>query len=85
MAEQTQPTALDALMHWLEGSGGESGETLAAPQEEVEEIWMAAWGARGTEVAAYRDALAFAASVIKSGEPWTATCEAKIGGALAKL
>lgn len=30
-------------------------------------------------------ALAFAASVIKSGEPWTETCEQMIGGALAKL
>jgi len=27
-------------------------------------------------------ALAFAASVIKSGEPWTETCESVIGGAL---
>lgn len=29
--------------------------------------------------ARYREALAFAASVIKSGEPWTETCEEKIG------
>lgn len=29
-------------------------------------------------------ALAFAASVIKGGEPWTDTCEQVIGGALAK-
>ena len=29
-----------------------------------------------------RKALAFAASVIKSGEPWTETCESVIGGAL---
>lgn len=29
-----------------------------------------------------RAALAFAASVIKSGEPWTTTCEQVIGGAL---
>jgi hypothetical protein len=29
-----------------------------------------------------RKALAFAASVIKSGESWTATCEDVIGGAL---
>jgi hypothetical protein len=28
------------------------------------------------------EALAFAASVIKSGETWTPTCEAVIGGAL---
>ena len=28
------------------------------------------------------EALAFAASAIKSGEPWTQTCEKKIGGAL---
>lgn len=29
-----------------------------------------------------RRALAFARSVIKSGEPWTATCEREIDGAL---
>ena len=29
-----------------------------------------------------REALAFARSVIKSGEPWTPTCEEVIGGAL---
>jgi len=30
------------------------------------------------------EALAFAASVIKSGEPWTDTCERIIGGALSR-
>jgi len=36
------------------------------------------------ENAALRAALSFAASVIRSGEPWTAECERIIGGALAK-
>ena len=34
------------------------------------------------EIARLRAALAFAASVIKSGEPWTPECERIIGGAL---
>jgi hypothetical protein len=34
------------------------------------------------ENARLREALAFAQSVIKSGEPWTQTCEDVIGGAL---
>lgn len=35
------------------------------------------------EVVKLRRALGFARSVIKSGEPWTETCEQIIGGALA--
>jgi hypothetical protein len=35
-----------------------------------------------SKLAKMRDALAFAASVIKSGEPWTDKCEEVIGGAL---
>lgn len=35
------------------------------------------------QVKKLRHALAFARSVIKSGEPWTQTCEEIIGGALA--
>lgn len=31
------------------------------------------------------EAMAFAASVIKCGEPWTKTCEERIGAALALL
>jgi len=34
------------------------------------------------QLAVYRRALAFARSVIKSGEPWTETCENIIGGLL---
>lgn len=34
------------------------------------------------EIERLRKALAFAACCIKSGEPWTETCEAEIGGAL---
>jgi len=75
--------AVDAMMRWLEGSGGESGEELAASEAEVEEIWLAAWQAGREEVRQLREALAFAASVIKSGERWTSTCEELIGDALA--
>lgn len=34
------------------------------------------------EIDRLRKALSFAASVIKSGEPWTETCEREIGGLL---
>lgn len=34
------------------------------------------------EIERLQGALGFAASVIKSGEPWTETCEREIGGAL---
>lgn len=34
------------------------------------------------EIARLHEALAFAASAIKSGESWSATCEEMIGGAL---
>lgn len=36
---------VDALMRWLEASGGESGEEMAASEAEVEEIWQAGWTA----------------------------------------
>lgn len=36
----------------------------------------------GEENERLREALAFAASAIKSGEPWTDTCETKIGSLL---
>jgi hypothetical protein len=45
MDEAEKQRAAEALMRWLEGSGGESGETMAATQEEVEEVWFAAWSA----------------------------------------
>jgi hypothetical protein len=38
--------------------------------------------AKDEEIARLREALAFARSVIKSGESWTDTCERVIGGAL---
>ncbi|KKN33993.1 hypothetical protein LCGC14_0798060 [marine sediment metagenome] len=37
------------------------------------------------EVVQQRKALAFAASVIKSGEPWTETCEREIGSLLSPI
>lgn len=41
--------AVDAMMRWLEGMGGENGEELAASsafvEAEVEEIWLAGWQA----------------------------------------
>ena len=37
---------------------------------------------KDVENARLREALAFASSVIKSGEPWTRTCERVIGGIL---
>jgi hypothetical protein len=43
--EAERQRAGEALMRWLEGSGGERGETMAATQAEVEEIWFAAWEA----------------------------------------
>jgi hypothetical protein len=36
---------VDAQMRWLEGSGGESGEEMAATESEVDEIWQAGWTA----------------------------------------
>jgi hypothetical protein len=45
MDEAEKQQASDALMRWLEASGGESGEEMAATQAEVEEIWFAAWEA----------------------------------------
>lgn len=35
------------------------------------------------QVSRFQEALAFAQSVIKSGEPWSPTCDEIIGGALA--
>lgn len=66
--------------------GARSSETTDASQEDIEAIWFGAWTA-GREALALentrlRGALGFAASVIKSGEPWTTTCEKMIGGAL---
>jgi hypothetical protein len=45
MDDDQKREAGEALMRWLEGSGGERGETMAATQEEVEEVWFAAWEA----------------------------------------
>lgn len=56
-------------------------ENLSRVQERLR--YEAAQTARlRAEVRRLREALAFAQSAIKSGEPWTTTCEEVIGGAL---
>jgi hypothetical protein len=69
-----------ALAEWLLSPSGASLTTATVGETKL--VWEAAWGARQAEVARLREALAFAASVIKSGESWTTTCEEMIGGAL---
>jgi hypothetical protein len=86
MDDREKVEAGEALMRWIEGWSGESGETTDASQEDIEAIWFGAWAA-GREALALentrlRGALGFAASVIKSGESWSATCAEMIGGAL---
>jgi hypothetical protein len=44
--------------------------------------WEMAMDDRDDEINELRKALAFAASVIKSGEGWSETCDEIIGGAL---
>jgi hypothetical protein len=63
---------------------------MAAPTEDELRTAMMTFGKLTHEYwkwqkerAKLREALGFAASVIKSGEPWTETCERVIGGALA--
>lgn len=63
------------------GYGAAGGVTM--PKAEWEELREELRLLR-EERADLRAALSFAASVIRSGEPWTAACEEKIGRALAK-
>ena len=54
MDEAERARALDALMRWLEDWSGESGETTAASQEDIEAIWLGAWEAsRASHVVFY--------------------------------
>jgi hypothetical protein len=57
-----------------EGWAKEIGDMVMPASSDEVALWK--------EVERLREALAFAASVIKSGEPWTTTCEEVIGGAL---
>lgn len=80
--------------------GYAAGLEVALKERDAEIVRLRAWGERfeqsfydtsskaadyRAEIARLREALAFAASAIKSGEAWTPICEEVIGGALAGL
>jgi hypothetical protein len=52
------------------------------PDEDAVEIRETLIAYQGRRIRRLMEALAFARSVIKSGEPWTDECERIIGGAL---
>lgn len=82
----------DALVHYAIGQETMGGDLYVDWHYVAERMRDALVGAAGDEidgapaagVRRLREALAFARSVIKSGEPWTPACAAIIDGALRK-
>jgi hypothetical protein len=71
-----------ARANWMDAKDGP--ECFCGAPSSHESGWCGFCGTEGqarlTKIfSEYRTALAFARSVIKSGEPWTATCEEMIG------
>jgi len=65
------------LYNWIVGLEQQRDAAVAASNKDLEARREA-----HAEVMRYRRALAFARSCIKSGEPWTDTCEDVIGSLL---
>jgi hypothetical protein len=78
-------TLLQAEFKSLEQENAEQRIMIASLSKEIDRLRAAAGGDNGgDELKRMRGCIGFFASVIKSGEPWTATCQREYDNALGR-